>query len=264
MPRKITYEEVFEAFSEAGCKLLSTEYVRAKEKLKYVCSCGNASEISYEKFSKGQRCYSCRNTKLGAQKRHSYDYVKKVFEDGGCELLSKRYLHGKEKLSYKCNCGREALITFNKFNAGQRCRFCGFESSAEKQSGSNSPNWIDGRSQDQRYKDRSYPEYKKWRRDVFYRDDFTCQYCDEKGGNIHAHHIESFANNEHLRTEISNGITLCEGCHKEYHTAFGRNNANSNDFNDFISGHYYENKVPPFAGEEDDDAYAEYCETTFG
>ncbi len=61
--------------------------------------------------------------------------------------------------------------------------------------------------------------YKQWRYDVFSRDRFACQGCgDAKGGNLHAHHIKSFSDFPSLRYEISNGITLCERCHKREHT----------------------------------------------
>lgn len=58
-------------------------------------------------------------------------------------------------------------------------------------------------------------EYKNWRRAVFERDDFTCQRCKRRGGNLYAHHIKDFATYPELRFDISNGITLCLLCHKK-------------------------------------------------
>lgn len=57
--------------------------------------------------------------------------------------------------------------------------------------------------------------YREWRRKVFERDDFTCQRCGRRGGNLHAHHIRSFALFPNLRVELSNGLTLCIGCHRD-------------------------------------------------
>lgn len=62
-------------------------------------------------------------------------------------------------------------------------------------------------------------EYKRWRFDVYSRDNFTCQHCgDKRGGNLHAHHIKPFADHPELRFDVSNGITLCENCHKKVHS----------------------------------------------
>lgn len=57
-------------------------------------------------------------------------------------------------------------------------------------------------------------EYKIWRQAVFSRDDYACQLCDTHGGRLAAHHIKPFSTYEHLRTVISNGITLCWPCHR--------------------------------------------------
>lgn len=56
--------------------------------------------------------------------------------------------------------------------------------------------------------------YRIWREAVFKRDDWTCQNCKIRGGELHPHHIKPFAYFPELRFEISNGVTLCAKCHK--------------------------------------------------
>lgn len=63
-------------------------------------------------------------------------------------------------------------------------------------------------------KDRATLKLKEWRRQVFIRDDFTCQGCYIKGGRLEAHHIKSWAKYPEFRYELSNGQTLCKECHK--------------------------------------------------
>lgn len=60
-------------------------------------------------------------------------------------------------------------------------------------------------------------QYRKWRNKVFARDNYTCQNCGKKGGNLQAHHIKPFAKYKRLRFSIKNGITLCKECHKLIH-----------------------------------------------
>lgn len=59
------------------------------------------------------------------------------------------------------------------------------------------------------------PEYRKWRNEVYKRDNYTCQWpgCT-LGKKINAHHIKTWANFPGLRYDVNNGITLCSRHHK--------------------------------------------------
>ena len=59
--------------------------------------------------------------------------------------------------------------------------------------------------------------YRLWRLAVFERDNFTCQMpgCGKRGGILNANHIRKFSEYPDLRLDVSNGITLCERCHKK-------------------------------------------------
>lgn len=64
---------------------------------------------------------------------------------------------------------------------------------------------------------RNSGRYREWRNKVFIRDDYTCQHCNQRGGELNAHHIKQFAKYVDLRFEVSNGLTLCVDCHKKVH-----------------------------------------------
>jgi len=67
-------------------------------------------------------------------------------------------------------------------------------------------------------------EYRLWRKAVYERDDFTCQKTRQRGGKLVAHHINNFSDFPELRTSISNGITLSQESHKEFHKIYGKKN----------------------------------------
>lgn len=57
-------------------------------------------------------------------------------------------------------------------------------------------------------------DLKEWRRAVFARDDFTCQFCFDRGGNLNAHHQLPFIAFPEYRANVINGVTLCNRCHR--------------------------------------------------
>lgn len=61
-------------------------------------------------------------------------------------------------------------------------------------------------------------EYKEWRKAVFERDNYTCQWCFVRGEKLNADHIKPFADFPKLRFMLSNGRTLCVPCHKKTDT----------------------------------------------
>ncbi len=97
-------------------------------------------------------------------------------------------------------------------------------------SGEKHPNWKGGITKES-YKIRNSLLYKKWRAEVFKRDDYTCQICREREkvwGKLQADHIKQFAYFPELRFDINNGRTLCEECHKKTDTYLNKGKRASN------------------------------------
>lgn len=100
--------------------------------------------------------------------------------------------------------------------------------------GKNNPHWKEP-SERKTYLNqaiRSTNKYSEWRVQVFQRDLFICQACKKKSeGDLNAHHIKAFhiiLKEQDINSieqalqcnsiwDISNGITLCEDCHKNIH-----------------------------------------------
>lgn len=77
--------------------------------------------------------------------------------------------------------------------------------------GVNHPNWKGNKDEMKRI--RGQIEMIDWRCSIFARDNFTCQWCGNRGIKLNSHHIKTFKKHPELRFEITNGITLCVPCH---------------------------------------------------
>ena len=51
---------------------------------------------------------------------------------------------------------------------------------------------------------------------------------------LNAHHLINYTANKKLRLDKSNGITLCEMCHKKFHSKYGNKNNNKQQLDEFL------------------------------
>jgi uncharacterized protein with PIN domain len=58
---KYTYEDILNEFEKEQYKLLSTEYINCKEKLKVICKNDHHLEITFDSFKSGHRCPHCEH-----------------------------------------------------------------------------------------------------------------------------------------------------------------------------------------------------------
>lgn len=212
--RPYTYEEVKEIFKEDGCVLLEPKYIDTKTPLKYICVCGcDKYSIRLSDFLNGVRCQRCAN-----RESYTLDEIKVLFEEHGHTLMEEEYKGSHVPHSYICKCGNLSQITISNLLNGVRCMECYLRSNR----GENHPNWNPNLTDEERMKYRKYNEYEKFRIAVYERDNYTCQFCgDNKGGNLVAHHLDSYDWCKDKRTDVNNGITLCEDCHSNFHSVYG-------------------------------------------
>lgn len=133
------------------------------------------------------------------------------------------------KVDVKCdNCGKEYSLKYNnyfyqteKHNGKLYCCDC-----ANKvcNSGENNISWNPDLTEEERIiKNKLFRHidgYKDFIKKVMYIYNYKCVLCkDDK--NIVVHHLDGYEWCNEKRTDINNGICLCEKCHKNFHSKYG-------------------------------------------
>lgn len=151
-------------------------------------------------------CVACATEYTTHSKRQKY-----------CSRECYLKVHTANTQTYECEyCG----ATFSR-RIGQvhNHTFCSKECYNKGYFGDKHWRWITDRTQLRKTtRDiRKSTEMKTWRLQVFERDNYTCQLCGVRGGNLHPHHIiklSKCSDDDSLIFDINNGITLCENCHQ--------------------------------------------------
>jgi len=172
----------------------------------------------YRKDGAPKQCQPCYWKTLNKPKKLCVDCGKVLPRRSATRCLACSAIHRRtpSKPIFCKDCGKRLNIKY-RYTKAERCKPCKDKTII----GPNHPNW-NGGSTPMRKQVQNSQEYKTWRSSVFASDDFTCCICGRRGRHLHAHHIMSFAEHPALRTEKSNGATLCVPCHKQLHRELRR------------------------------------------
>ena len=131
-----------------------------------------------------------------------------------------------------CKCGIKFYVSLpsqdNIKSCSTKCGHVGYRPSkqvieklsklSKSKSGENHYNWKGGKYSE------NYRDRRKFRdvlqKQVFERDDYTCQMCGLRGVNLQVDHIQPWSEYIELRFCIDNCRTLCANCH--YTITFGK------------------------------------------
>lgn len=85
--------------------------------------------------------------------------------------------------------------------------------------GKNNFNWKPEKTDEERNSERKNPEYVTFIKNVLARDNYTCQCCGKQfTSNLQVHHLYGYAGYPEYRTDQKQALTLCENCHKSFHS----------------------------------------------
>ena len=205
-----------------------------------LCDCGKQVTVKTNQLTSA-KTRSCGCLNLENLRKKLIDLTNKKI--GRLKVLKRTQnnKHGQVQWLCKCECGEEKIIGSSTLLSGstKSCGCLNKELSAlrnSKKIGKLNPNYnINLTDEDRRKRINSTEDLKKWRYEVYFRDNFICQFCDDnKGGNLVAHHLDGWNWCKEKRTDVDNGITLCEKCHNEFHNKYEYGNNTRYQFLEFI------------------------------
>lgn len=185
-------------------------------------------------------CGNCPLLEIGKIYNKWLEPIERVKDD--TDPKSKRHY---QRFRMKCHYGAEGckgiFVTRAHSVLSGYTKSCGClrdKKTRERMAGENSPNWKGGVTE---LHDaiRTCTKNEIWKKDCRKRDNYTCQKCGKIGGKTNVHHcripfwkmleeltvmgitcVEDIPNDSEF-WDINNGITLCEDCHKEFHSIYG-------------------------------------------
>lgn len=203
-----------------------------------------------------------RYIELGYNVPNFYDKKrKKIVYDRFAEIKVKvedlpKSSHAKVLL--KCdNCDREYETRAGRYykynhNGKTYCHNC---TNKVFSSGENNWNWKQEKTNEERIKDRKYPEYRSFIKRTLARDNYTCQVCKKTNVYLEVHHLDGYDWCKEKRTDEQNAITLCKECHKCFHFLYGAGQNTRAQFEEWIASDL---KLDKFTGKLQSCRHA-YC-----
>ena len=114
-----TIEDVKKIFEQHGYVCLADEWLSGYgatwKPLPAKCVCGKVTELSLSAVKDGRKCSDCQYEQVGKSKgfvgrmKMTDEQAKKIFQDGGCELLE-GYKGCQTPMLYRCECGNISKI----------------------------------------------------------------------------------------------------------------------------------------------------------
>ena len=254
---KLKYRDVFmemiNILHENNYEMLSTNYENVKSLYSIKCLKHNfekqttGDNIMRRKFG----CPYCKSEKIHDSLVTDVNIVRNKFIEKGLipKFNDDDYINNKTPLKYLCQTHNDEYqyISYDSLCKSMfGCIYCAAQYRGKKYCGEKHHSWKGG-IENPKQKQRETPEYRKWLRLIFKRDNYTCQCCGARNGNgytvnLRGHHLLPFATYEDKRFDVDNGITLCDKCHDvkyegSFHNIYGTHNNTPEQLYEYIENY---------------------------
>lgn len=216
------------------------------------CDCGNECIVRARNLV-NEITKSCGCLQKDSAK--SLNYVNLVGKQFGRLIViepSGSDKHGNSLWKCKCDCGNISITSSHNLLSGQT-KSCGcfmrdktretslklWQDEEHKQkmiknfSGDNNPRYNPNLTNEERERERHINGYEEWKKQVKEQADYTCDCCGKCGGNMNSHHLNGYDWHKEGRTDINNGVCLCEKCHREFHHIYKYGNNTKEQYIEF-------------------------------
>lgn len=225
---KLTQIQVAERLAEKGFQLVG-DYINAKTRVTVICKRGHQTQAFFNQVG----CMKC----MSIDRSYKLSEIQTIFQNQGYKLITNELdpldlglKPSLQSFKYICPVGHQGQTDVTNFLRGKRCRKCWNKSNRQE----NHYAWNPELTQKDRLTRRHFPETREWRTAVFERDSYTCQVCQQLGNKLVAHHLNGWDKHPNQRFDINNGVTLCQKCHKQFHSVYGNKKNTKNQYTEWL------------------------------
>lgn len=226
---KISIEQAIKKCNKHKIKIVG-KYVNGSTKTEFKCFCGNIFiTLPSRIFNNRTRSCGCRNQKARYSKLKNL--CKKRF--GKLKVIKLLPKDGQQrKYLCKCDCGNYKEIKGLLLRRGTKS--CGCITKLDK-IGEKHHSYNVNLTDEDRKNNRNSSIIIRWRNKIFNIHGKKCYICYSRI-KIIVHHLDGWHWCKERRLDVTNGIPLCEKCHKEFHKKYGRKNNTEQQFKEFKNG----------------------------
>ena len=196
-----------------------------------LCDCGEQKDVSGHSLRRGKST-SCGCSKIRNLVGLRFGKLVVVSKNG------ENNKYGRVVWNCICDCGNQSDVTGNDLANGDT-KSCGClkVEKAQLRKGINHYRYDPNITDEERLKNR-YELYggnvHRWSKQVMERDTYTCQICgNSPSGNLNAHHLNGWNAFPEQRFDLDNGVTLCNDCHKDFHSQYGYGDNTREQFDEY-------------------------------